>query len=174
MQESTSQTLTVMLFAIASVSLLVGGIGIMNILLVSVTERPREIGVRMAAGAQRLDLMLQFPVGEGWPSLFCGGPRGVVWILRRSDPHGDWGGLENITLAIAMSTFFSAISSFSYSKIKGRLSFLAIFSIGYILMAVGYACISISDSYTMVVVAMKRPSRRWRCASRAATRTALP
>ena len=56
--------------------------------------------------------------------------------------------------AIAMSTFFSAISSFSYSKIKGRLSFLAIFSIGYILMAVGYACISISDSYTMVVVAM--------------------
>lgn len=59
-QEGTSETLTVMLMVIASVSLVVGGIGIMNILLVSVTERTREIGIRMAVGAKRLHIMMQF------------------------------------------------------------------------------------------------------------------
>ncbi len=59
-QEGTSETLTVMLMVIASVSLLVGGIGIMNILLVSVTERTREIGIRMAVGAKRVHIMTQF------------------------------------------------------------------------------------------------------------------
>jgi putative ABC transport system permease protein len=76
-QESTSQTLTVMLFAIASVSLLVGGIGIMNILLVSVTERTREIGVRMAVGAKRLHILMQFLIEAVTLSLF-GGVIGVV------------------------------------------------------------------------------------------------
>ncbi|MGB3395474.1 MAG: ABC transporter permease [Nitrospira sp.] len=76
-QESTSQTLTVMLFAIASVSLLVGGIGIMNILLVSVTERTREIGVRMAVGATRLHILMQFLIEAVTLSLF-GGVIGVV------------------------------------------------------------------------------------------------
>ncbi|HWG97578.1 MAG TPA: ABC transporter permease [Nitrospira sp.] len=76
-QEGTSQTLTVMLMAIASVSLLVGGIGIMNILLVSVTERTREIGVRMAVGAKRAHILIQFLI-EAMTLSVVGGCIGIL------------------------------------------------------------------------------------------------
>ena len=76
-QLDASKTLTVLLIAIASVSLLVGGIGIMNVMLVSVTERTREIGVRVAVGATEGAIQLQF-LGESIMLSLVGGAAGVL------------------------------------------------------------------------------------------------
>jgi len=77
-QLDASKTLTVLLIAIASVSLIVGGIGIMNVMLVSVTERTREIGVRVAVGASEEAIQLQF-LGESILLSLVGGGAGVLF-----------------------------------------------------------------------------------------------
>jgi macrolide transport system ATP-binding/permease protein len=79
---SSSRTMSNLLAAIAAISLLVGGIGIMNIMLVSVTERTKEIGLRKAIGARRADILFQF-LAESVVVSFCGGLAGVAlgWAI---------------------------------------------------------------------------------------------
>ena len=79
--EETSQTLTILLGAIAAIALLVGGIGVMNIMLVSVLERTREIGIRKALGARERDIWIQFLV-EAASLTLAGGIIGVIfgWV----------------------------------------------------------------------------------------------
>jgi macrolide transport system ATP-binding/permease protein len=76
----TTQTFTLLISAIAVISLLVGGIGVMNIMLVSVTERTREIGIRMAVGARQSDIMTQFLI-EAVTVCITGGLAGVILSL---------------------------------------------------------------------------------------------
>lgn len=114
-QLESSRTLTVLLVAIASISLLVGGIGIMNVMLVSVTERTREIGVRVAVGATEDAIRLQF-LGESVMLSLVGGTAGVLLGIVTSVIIGrtlGWAmdvSLESVVIAalfsIAVGVFF--------------------------------------------------------------------
>jgi macrolide transport system ATP-binding/permease protein len=106
---SATQVMTMLLAAVASISLLVGGIGIMNIMLVSVTERTREIGIRMAIGARRIHIMLQFLVEAMMLSLM-GGLAGIVLGVLVSELISVLAGWPTLlsSLAVAGGFIFSA------------------------------------------------------------------
>lgn len=120
-QEASSRIMSMMLAAVASVSLIVGGIGIMNIMLVSVRERTREIGLRQAVGAKTRDILLQFLV-EAVTLSVAGGIVGVILGLAASaiiSRMANWNtviGLGAITLAV----FFSALVGISFGYYPAR------------------------------------------------------
>lgn len=110
--EQSSKVMTLLLGAIASVSLLVGGIGIMNIMLVSVTERTREIGIRMAVGARTWDIRLQFLI-EALIMSLIGGIFGIIIGVSGSELLSMFAGWPTIVSTL------SVVSAFSFSGIVG-------------------------------------------------------
>jgi putative ABC transport system permease protein len=114
-------TLTAVLSAIAAISLVVGGVGIMNIMLVSVTERTREIGIRMALGARPRDILRQFLVesvvlsslgGAIGIALGVGGSAGLIALINALLPNTKWSFQISLTAAVIALLFAAAVGIF--------------------------------------------------------------
>jgi putative ABC transport system permease protein len=120
-EESAAQAMSILLGAIASVSLIVGGIGIMNIMLVSVTERTREIGLRLAVGAKTKDILSQFLV-EAVTLSVLGGAIGIIVGVGTSaliSHFAKWSILVSPT-AITMAFCFSALVGIFFGYYPAR------------------------------------------------------
>jgi putative ABC transport system permease protein len=125
-QDQSSRTLALLLAAVAGVSLLVGGIGIMNIMLVSVTERTREIGLRLAVGARRRDILNQFLI-EATTLALIGGAVGVMLGIGGSTvlaQIGSWPTLirwEVVAAAVGFSALIGVFFGFYPAQRASRL-----------------------------------------------------
>jgi putative ABC transport system permease protein len=120
-QESSSKVMSLMLAAVASVSLIVGGIGIMNIMLVSVRERTREIGLRQAVGAKTRDILTQFLVEAATLSI-AGGIVGIALGVAASfviSRLADWQTVVGIG-AVLLAVFFSALVGIGFGYYPAR------------------------------------------------------
>jgi putative ABC transport system permease protein len=117
-QEASSSIMAIMLAAVASVSLVVGGIGIMNIMLISVRERTREIGLRQAIGAKTRDILTQFLVEATTLSIAGGVLLGIVVSVLISSLAG-WATSVGPG-AVALAVFFSAVVGISFGYYPAR------------------------------------------------------
>jgi len=120
-QETSSRVMSLMLAAVASVSLLVGGIGIMNIMLVSVRERTREIGLRQAVGAKTRDILGQFLV-EATSLSIAGGMIGIVFGIVLSLVISRVAGWQTIIGpgTILLAAVFSALVGIDFCYYPAR------------------------------------------------------
>ncbi|MEK7287934.1 MAG: ABC transporter permease, partial [Elusimicrobiota bacterium] len=111
----TSRTMSLLLASIAAISLLVGGIGIMNIMLVSVTERTREIGLRKAVGARRQDILAQFLI-EAMVVSVAGGAAGIAlgWLITLGMSHFAGWTASVSTGAVLLAFIFSATTGVAF------------------------------------------------------------
>jgi putative ABC transport system permease protein len=125
-QEESSHVMTLLLAAVAGISLLIGGIGIMNIMLVSVTERTREIGLRMAVGARGRDILAQFLIEAVTLSLI-GGAIGVALGAAATWGVGAFAGWQvslspgSVLLAVGFSAFVGVFFGFYPSRRASKL-----------------------------------------------------
>jgi putative ABC transport system permease protein len=132
MIQQVTGILTIVLGAIASISLIVGSIGIMNIMLVSVTERTREIGIRKAVGAKRRDILLQFLLEAAMLSLSGGiigiiGGWGVSWLVSTFSEAAGFAINSQVTanivvLAVVVSVFIGLVSGVYPAMRAARLN----------------------------------------------------